>query len=59
MAYGSDPEQVVDLLLAIAQDDPDVLRNPLPSALLEELGELGAQVSSSTPSSPIPAWSAA
>ena len=38
-AYGSDPEQIVDLLLAIAQDDPDVLRNPLPSALLEELGD--------------------
>ncbi len=39
VAYGSDPEQIVDLLLAIAQDDPDVLRNPLPSALLEELGD--------------------
>jgi potassium efflux system protein len=39
VAYGSDPEQVVDLLLAIARDDPEVLRNPLPSALLEELGE--------------------
>jgi len=39
VAYGSDPEQIVDLLLAIAHDDPDVLRNPLPSALLEELGD--------------------
>jgi potassium-dependent mechanosensitive channel len=37
--YGTDPEQIVDLLLAIAHDDPDVLRHPLPSALLEELGD--------------------
>ncbi len=41
VAYGTDPEQIVDLLLAIAHDDPDVLRNPLPSALLEELGDWG------------------
>ena len=39
VAYGSVPEQIVDLLLAIARDDPDVLDDPLPSALLEELGE--------------------
>jgi potassium efflux system protein len=39
VAYGSDPDQIVDLLLSIAQDDPDVLRNPLPSAFLEELGD--------------------
>jgi potassium efflux system protein len=39
VSYGSEPERIVDLLLAIAADDPDVLRNPLPSALLEELGE--------------------
>ena len=39
VAYGTDPDQVVDLLLAIAHDDPDVLRNPLPSAMLEELGD--------------------
>ena len=43
VAYGSDPEQIVDLLLAIAHDDPDVLRNPLPSALLEELGDSALQ----------------
>ena len=36
---GSVPEQIVDLLLAIAHDDPDVLDDPLPSALLEELGD--------------------
>jgi potassium efflux system protein len=41
VAFGSDPERIVDLLLAIAHDDPDVLLNPLPSALLEELGESG------------------
>jgi potassium efflux system protein len=37
--YGSVPEQIVDLLLAIAHEDPDVLDDPLPSALLEELGD--------------------
>ena len=39
MAYGSVPERIVDLLLAIAADDTDVLDDPQPSALLEELGE--------------------
>jgi potassium efflux system protein len=43
VAYGSDPERIVDLLLTIAHDDPDVLRNPLPSALLEELGDSALQ----------------
>jgi potassium efflux system protein len=37
-AYGSDPDRIVDILVAIALDDPDVLRSPIPSALLEELG---------------------
>jgi small-conductance mechanosensitive channel len=37
-AYGSDPDRIVDLLMGIARDDPDVLRTPMPSALLEELG---------------------
>jgi potassium efflux system protein len=41
VVFGSDPERIVDLLLAIAHDDPDVLLNPLPSALLEEFGESG------------------
>ncbi len=39
VAYGSDPQQVVDLLLGIAAGDPDVLQNPPASALLEELGD--------------------
>jgi potassium efflux system protein len=37
-AYGSDPDGIVDILVGIAQDDPDVLRSPMPSAMLEELG---------------------
>src|SRR5262249_32102709 len=37
-AYGSDPDGIVDILVGIAQDDPDVLRGPMPSAMLEELG---------------------
>ena len=39
VAYGSAPEEIVDLLLAIARDDPDVLDDPQASALLEELGD--------------------
>lgn len=37
-AYGSDPDRIVDILVRIAEDDPDVLRNPLPVAMLEDLG---------------------
>ncbi|MGC8638421.1 MAG: mechanosensitive ion channel family protein [Isosphaeraceae bacterium] len=43
VAYGSDPERIVEVLLAIAHDDPDVLHNPLPSALLEALGDSALQ----------------
>jgi potassium efflux system protein len=39
VAYGSVPEQIVDLLLAIAAEDRDVLDEPHPSAFLEELGD--------------------
>jgi potassium efflux system protein len=38
VAHGSDPDRVSELLLGIAREDPDVLRNPLPSALMEEFG---------------------
>ena len=39
VAYGSDPDRVVGLLLSIARQDPDVLLNPAPSASLEGFGE--------------------
>ena len=39
VAYGTDPDRVSELLLAIARDDADVLRNPVPSALMEEIGD--------------------
>ncbi len=39
VAYGTDPDRVAELLLSIAQNDPDVLRNPVPSALLEEISD--------------------
>ena len=39
VAHGTDPDQVSDLLLAIARDDADILRNPMPSALMEEFSE--------------------
>lgn len=35
-APGTDPDRVAELLLTIAREDPDVLRNPLPGSLLEE-----------------------
>jgi small-conductance mechanosensitive channel len=37
VAYGNDPDLVAETLLSIARDDPDVLRNPAPSALVEEM----------------------
>jgi small-conductance mechanosensitive channel len=39
VAYGTDPDKVVDLLLSIARQDPDVLLNPAPSAALEGFGD--------------------
>ena len=41
VANGTDPEIVSDLLLAIARNDVDVLRNPVSSASLEGFGESG------------------
>jgi len=39
VAYGTDPDRVVDLLLKIARQDADVLLNPAPSAALEAFGD--------------------
>jgi potassium efflux system protein len=39
VAYGTDPDQVVDLLLSIARRDSDVLFSPAPAALMEGFGE--------------------
>jgi small-conductance mechanosensitive channel len=39
VAYGTDPERVVNLLLGIARADSDVMINPPPSAALEGFGE--------------------
>jgi small-conductance mechanosensitive channel len=39
VAYGTDPDKVVDLLLSIARQDPDVLLNPAPTAALEGFGD--------------------
>jgi len=39
VAPGTDPDKVVELLVRIAQEDADVLRNPLPSALMEEFSD--------------------
>ncbi|WP_435017097.1 mechanosensitive ion channel domain-containing protein [Tundrisphaera sp. TA3] len=39
VAHGTDPDKVTDLLLAIAQEDADILNNPVPSALLDSFGE--------------------
>jgi potassium efflux system protein len=39
VAYGTDPDRVVNLLLSIARQDPDVLLNPAPSASLEGFGD--------------------
>jgi small-conductance mechanosensitive channel len=39
VGYDSDPEQVRDLLLGIATDHSDIVRNPPPGAFLMALGE--------------------
>ncbi len=39
VAYGTDPDRVVDLLLRIARADADVMINPAPSASMEGFGE--------------------
>ncbi|MFO0911253.1 MAG: mechanosensitive ion channel [Isosphaeraceae bacterium] len=39
VAVGTDPDRVAELLLAIAREDLDVLRNPAPSAQMEEFSE--------------------
>ncbi|HEV3167272.1 MAG TPA: mechanosensitive ion channel domain-containing protein [Isosphaeraceae bacterium] len=39
VAYGTNPDRVADLLITIAREDADVLRNPVPSASLESFGE--------------------
>ncbi len=39
VAYGTDPDRVVELLLEIAAADADVMLNPAPSASLETFGE--------------------
>lgn len=39
VAYGSDPDRVSDLLLTIAREDADVLRNPVPAAFMESFGD--------------------
>jgi small-conductance mechanosensitive channel len=43
VAYGSDPERVVNLLLGIARADSDVMINPAPSAALEGFGDSSLQ----------------
>jgi small-conductance mechanosensitive channel len=39
VTYGTCPDRVSDLLLTIAREDPDVLRNPVPLATLEAFGD--------------------
>ena len=43
VAYGTDPDRVVNLLLTIARQDPEVLLNPAPSAVLEGFGDSALQ----------------
>jgi potassium efflux system protein len=39
VAYGTDPDRVVELLLAVAREDADVLIDPPPGAALDGFGE--------------------
>jgi potassium efflux system protein len=40
-AYGSDPDVVSELLLSIAREDHEVLTNPAPAALVEDMTDSG------------------
>ena len=39
VAYGTDPQRVVDLLMSVARRDAEVLMSPAPSAMMEGFGE--------------------
>jgi potassium efflux system protein len=39
VAYGTDPERVVELLMSVARRDADVVISPAPAAMMEEFGE--------------------
>lgn len=39
VAYGTDPDRVVELLISVARRDADVVMSPAPSAMMEEFGE--------------------
>ena len=39
VAHGTDPDRVTELLLSIAREDADVLRNPVPSAFMEDFSD--------------------
>ena len=41
VAYGTDPQRVVDLLMSVARRDAEVLMSPAPSAMMEGFGESG------------------
>ncbi len=41
VAYGAEPDEVADLLLSIARNDPDVLRNPVATAALDGFSDFG------------------
>jgi small-conductance mechanosensitive channel len=43
VAHGTDPEQVVELLMSVARRDQDVVISPAPSAMMEGFGEWGLQ----------------
>jgi potassium efflux system protein len=38
-AHGTDPDHVTELLLGIAREDPDVLRNPLPASFMDDFSD--------------------
>ncbi|WP_406693517.1 mechanosensitive ion channel domain-containing protein [Singulisphaera sp. Ch08] len=39
VAHGTDPDRVAELLLNIAREDADVLRNPVPAAFMEDFSD--------------------
>ena len=54
VAFGTEPDKVVNLLLSVARRDPEVLFSPSPTAALEGFGESSPALSGSTRSSRTP-----
>src|SRR5262249_40905761 len=43
VGYGSDPQQIIDMLLAVARDNPRVMKSPAPACFLNRFAPEGLE----------------